>query len=117
MSALSTGLAIALLMSAADATGAGPPPAPPPADNAQILRLAHTGPGPADWTVLVKNSESAYPPHEYANPAWFYSARLELLKTADYRGAGHAPAVCDLDSDGLDEFLIGFNAVGATPSH
>ncbi|MCL4692242.1 MAG: hypothetical protein KJ060_07005 [Candidatus Hydrogenedentes bacterium] len=82
-----------------------------PADNAQIVRLAHTGSEPADWTVLVKNSESAYAPHEYANPCWFYDGELNLIKTADYRGAGHAPVVHDIDGDGLDEFLIGFNAV------
>jgi len=82
-----------------------------PADNAQIVRIAHTGPGPADWTVLVKNAEKAYEPHEYANPAWFYNGGLELLKTADYLGAGHTPLVADVDADGLDEFIIGFNLV------
>jgi hypothetical protein len=82
-----------------------------PADNAQIVRIAHTGAGPTDWTILVKNSESAYPPHEYANPCWFYDAELNLLKTADYRGAGHAPVVHDIDGDGRDEFLIGYNAI------
>ena len=93
------------------ASGAIERTATAPADNAQIVRLAHTGTGATDWTILVKNSESSYPPHEYANPAWFYSTRLDLLKTADYLGAGHAPVVTDLDGDGLDEFLIGYNAV------
>jgi hypothetical protein len=82
-----------------------------PADNAQIVRIAHTGPGTKDWTILVKNSESAYAPYEYANPCWFYDAQLILLKTAVYRGAGHAPVVHDVEQDGMDEFLIGFNAV------
>ncbi|MBI2432147.1 MAG: hypothetical protein HYV26_04685 [Candidatus Hydrogenedentes bacterium] len=85
-----------------------------PADNGQIVRLAHTGPGAADWTILVKNSESAYPPHEYANPAWFYDTQLNLLRTADFLGAGHAPRACDVDGDGLDEFLIGYNLVDNT---
>jgi Rhamnogalacturonan lyase family 11, C-terminal domain len=82
-----------------------------PADNPQIVQLAHTGPGPGDWTILVKNAESAYPPHEYANPAWFYSPDLTLLKTADYLGAGHMPVVADVDGDGFDEFIVGFNLV------
>ncbi len=81
------------------------------ADNAQIVVLGHTGPRPADWTILVKNTESAYKPHEYANPAWFYDPTLRLLKTADYLGAGHVPQATDLDGDGLDEFLIGFNLI------
>ncbi len=84
-----------------------------PADNGQIVRLAHTGAGPKDWTILVKNSESAYAPHEYANPAWFYTPELDLIKTADFLGAGHAPLVQDLDGDGIDEFIIGFNRVSS----
>ncbi len=82
-----------------------------PADNAQIVRIAHTGKGAKDWTILVKNSESSYAPHEYANPCWFYDAELTLIKSADYLGAGHAPLVHDIDEDGFDEFLIGFNAI------
>ena len=82
-----------------------------PADNAQIVRVARTGPGPRDWTLLVKNAEAAYAPYEYANPAWFYDAELRLIKTAEYRGAGHTPDIGDLDADGFDEFVIGFNLV------
>lgn len=82
-----------------------------PADNVQIVRLAHTGTGPRDWTILAKNAERAYPPHEYANPAWFYDPSLKLIKTADYHGAGHAPWAIDVDQDGRDEFVIGYNLV------
>lgn len=82
-----------------------------PADNAQIVRVARTGTGPRDWTILVKNAEAAYPPHEYANPAWFYDSELRLLKTTEYRGAGHTPLVEDLDGDGFQEFVIGFNLI------
>ncbi len=81
------------------------------ADNVQIIRLGHTGPGPKDWTILAKNAESSYKPHEYANPAWFYDPHLRLLETADYHGAGHTPLAVDVDNDGLDEFLIGYNLV------
>ena len=82
-----------------------------PADNGHIVRVGRTGPGPTDWTILVKNPESAYPPHKYANPAWFYNADLELVKTADYLGAGHTPLAVDVDGDGFDEFIIGYNLV------
>ena len=78
------------------------------ADNCQIIVLGKTGTRMTDWTILAKNAESAYPPYEYANPAWFYDASLRLLKTASYLGGGHAPQARDLDGDGLDEFLIGF---------
>ena len=84
---------------------------PAPADNAHIVCIGRTGPGPADWTILAKNPERAYPPHPYANPAWFYNSRLELLKTADYLGAGHTPLAVDVDGDGFDEFIIGYNLV------
>ncbi|HOZ49701.1 MAG TPA: hypothetical protein PLO37_17915 [Candidatus Hydrogenedentes bacterium] len=82
-----------------------------PADNAQIVRVAHTGAGLRDWTLLVKNTEASYPPYEYANPAWFYDSELRLIKTAEYLGAGHTPLVGDFDGDGLQEFIIGFNLV------
>ncbi|MBN2310177.1 MAG: PQQ-binding-like beta-propeller repeat protein [Candidatus Hydrogenedentes bacterium] len=82
-----------------------------PADNAQIVRVARTGPGPRDWTLLVKNTEKSYPPYEYANPAWFYDSELHLIKTAEYLGTGHTPSVGDFDGDGFDEFILGFNLV------
>ncbi|MBK9171092.1 MAG: hypothetical protein IPM24_27040 [Bryobacterales bacterium] len=81
-------------------------------DNMQIVLAARTGSGPRDWTLLVKNAEAAYPPHEYGNPAFFYSPDLKVRKKADYLGAGHTPRAQDLDGDGLDEFLIGFNRIG-----
>ncbi len=82
-----------------------------PADNAQIVVLGHTGAEPTDWTILVKSTESTYKPHEYANPAWFYDTSLRLLKTGDYRGAGHIPLAIDTDGDGRDEFIIGFSLI------
>ncbi|MBN2294311.1 MAG: hypothetical protein JXM70_17920 [Pirellulales bacterium] len=81
------------------------------ADNAQIVVLGHTGPKPTDWTIMVKNPESSYKPHEYANPAWFYDNDLRFLKTADHHGSGHVPLALDTDSDGLDEFIIGYSLV------
>ncbi len=81
------------------------------ADNVQIVRIGKTGPEATDWTILAKNSESAYPPHEYANPVWYYDHQLNLIKRSDYLGAGHAPQALDIDDDGLDEFLIGFNLI------
>ncbi len=36
---------------------------------------------------------------------------LNLVKTAEIHGGGHAPMVYDIDGDGLDEFLIGYNAI------
>lgn len=82
-----------------------------PNDTAHIVRIARTGPGPSDRTILVKNPERAFPPHEYANPVWFYDGDLNLLKTADCLGAGHTPLVLDADGDGFDEFVIGYNLV------
>lgn len=81
------------------------------ADNVTVMCLGHTGPKVTDWTILAKNSGDAYSPHEYGNPVHFYDSKLNLLKSASYLGAGHAPQVIDADRDGLDEFLIGFNLV------
>jgi hypothetical protein len=81
-----------------------------PADNFAIVRLAHTGPGTSTgWTILVQNSEAAYPPHLYGQPALFYDGgTLELLGSRDAVGAGHWPMVFDADGDGFDEFLVGY---------
>ena len=81
------------------------------ADNILTVRVGHTGPNPTDWTILAKNTGDSYPPYEYGNPAHFYDSRLNLLKSANYLGAGHAPQAVDVDKDGRDEFLIGFNLV------
>ncbi len=83
---------------------------PMPADNAQIVRIARTG-APRRYTILVQNSERAYPPHDYANPAWFFDADLRLILTRDHLGSGHAPLVYDVDDDGRDEFIMGYNLV------
>jgi len=80
-------------------------------DNVRTVCVGRTGPAPTDWTILAKNPESAYPPHEYANPVWFYDRNLKLLKTGDYLGAGHCPQAIDVDGDGFDEFLVGFNLI------
>ncbi|MCH2375047.1 MAG: PQQ-binding-like beta-propeller repeat protein [Planctomycetes bacterium] len=80
-------------------------------DTVQIIRVARTGSSPERWTILAKNSERTDVPSQYANPAWFYDVDLKLLKKFGYLGAGHAPLVTDLDEDGLDEFIIGFNLV------
>ncbi|HPO16402.1 MAG TPA: hypothetical protein PLI09_23400 [Candidatus Hydrogenedentes bacterium] len=85
-----------------------------PADNPQIVRIGRSGPAAMNWIILVKNAERSYPPHEYANPAWFYTSDLNLLKTSDYLGAGHTPLVSDMDGDGFDEYIIGFNLVDHT---
>ena len=65
-----------------------------------------------EWNILVKNAESSYPGFEYANPIWWYDPQLKRIKTVSYLGAGHAPQARDLDGDGLDEFLVGFNLIG-----
>lgn len=80
-----------------------------PADNFAIVAAAKTGPGADEYTILVQNSEKAYPPHTYGNPCLFFSANLDLLDTRELRGAGHLPLVSDLDGDGYDEFIIGYN--------
>lgn len=85
------------------------------ADNAQAVVLARTSNTKDRWTILIKNAESAYPGYEYGNPAWFYDARLNLLKPQgqSHLGSGHIPQSIDLDGDGLDEFLIGFECVNS----
>lgn len=91
-----------------------------PADNFCIVRLAHTGPGTTTtgWTVLVQNSEAAYPPHQYGQPVLFYDAgTLKLLDARDAVGAGHWPLVFDADGDGRDEFLVGYELLDHDRHH
>jgi hypothetical protein len=82
-----------------------------PADNFAIVRLAHTGPGTTStgWTILVQNSEAAYEPYQYGQPALFYDAgTLALLDERSSPGSGHWPLVLDADGSGRDGFLLGY---------
>ncbi len=80
-------------------------------DNVEIARVARTGRSPGEWTILAMNGDAAYPPHEYSSPTFFFDGSLRLLKKADFLGGGHAPQALDLDGDGIQEFLIGYNLV------
>jgi len=71
--------------------------------------------------LLVQNTEASYeaagksddPSYKYALPARIYDAGdLSLIATIDDNcsGSGHSPRVLDIDGDGDDEILIGFDA-------
>ncbi|MCC6127371.1 MAG: family 20 glycosylhydrolase [Pirellulales bacterium] len=82
------------------------------ADNYVIVRRIATRKGNR---LLVQNSDKGYPPYAYASPALLYEAAdLRLLATiSDAVGIGHSPRAFDIDGDGNEEILIGFDAYDA----
>ncbi|MBN2161395.1 MAG: hypothetical protein JW713_00515, partial [Pontiellaceae bacterium] len=82
------------------------------ADNYCIVRCIHTRKGNR---LLVQNTERGYVPYEYGLPALIYdAANLRLIATIpDAVGSGHSPRVLDINDDGDDELLIGFDAYDA----
>jgi len=83
-----------------------------PADNFTLVKAAHTGGGPCDWTILAGVPESGCPPHSYGNPVILLDQHLQVVGGADLpAGIGHAVKVLDADGDGLDEFLAGYTLI------
>ena len=81
-----------------------------PDENIEILVAGRTGVGPREWTIYAGVSCQGRA-GAYGNPGFFYDADFNLLETRDYLGAGHAPQAVDLDGDGLDEWLIGYELI------
>ena len=82
-----------------------------PADNFSVVECGRTGPNPDDVRILVGVMDRGYPPHSYGNPWLFLDGSLQTVHQADYLGAGHQVAIADVDGDGADEFLIGYQLV------
>jgi hypothetical protein len=82
--------------------------APLPADNFTIIKPWRT---PEGTRYLVKNTEAAYGSDWYGDPALIlddqFTVVRELSRTV---GSGHSPRARDLDGDGWDEMLIGYEA-------
>ncbi len=80
-------------------------------DNVGIVRAARTRAGAR---LLVKNTEAAYPPAWYGDPALLYDAELRLVARLPRTvGSGHSPRAADIDGDGDEEWLIGYEAYRA----
>ena len=81
-----------------------------PDENIEIIVAGKTGHGERDWTIYagVSNQGRA---GKSGNPGFFYNSDFEIIQTRDYYGAGHAPEAIDLDGDGLDEWLIGYEYI------
>src|SRR5690606_18193316 len=69
--------------------------------------------------LLVQNTEKAYEPYTYGLPAMLYRAvdLKPLALIVDVAGSGHSPRAVDLNGDGNDELLIGFDAYDAEGNH
>ena len=81
---------------------------PLPYDHFRVLCPARIGPRPSDTRLLVSPSDRSYDGHGYANPACFLDANGQAVFSRDIHGAGHDPLAADLDGDGCDEWLIGY---------
>lgn len=63
--------------------------------------------------ILVKNAERAFEDqgYWYGDPACLYDADLKLVaKLPKTLGSGHSPRAYDLDGDGFEELLVGYEA-------
>ncbi|MBI3944854.1 MAG: hypothetical protein HY321_02970 [Armatimonadetes bacterium] len=81
------------------------------ADNYGIVRPAATRQGKR---LLVKNTERGHAPHWYADPALIFDAELNLVaRLGKTVGSGHSPRALDLNGDGDEEILIGYEAYTA----
>lgn len=60
---------------------------------------------------MVKNTEKAYPPHWYGDPALIFDSGLNLAaRLPQTVGSGHSPRAFDINGDGDEEILIGYEA-------
>ncbi len=76
--------------------------------------IVRTYRGPGGRRVLVSNTERGYPPHWYGDPTLLFDADLKPLATlTGIVGAGHSPRALDIDGDGVDELLLGYEAYDA----
>ena len=81
------------------------------ADNYSILIGFDTRHG---VRLLVKNSERGFEGYWYGDPACIYDAELDLVaKLPKTLGSGHSPRAFDIDGDGFEELLIGYEAYDA----
>lgn len=79
-----------------------------PADNFAQVFVGTNPRDPMGVTILVGVMDQAYPPHPYANPWLFLDSSLQVVRCQDYVGAGHSVSIQDINGDGADEFLIGY---------
>ena len=83
-----------------------------PADNFAQVKAGNLKGDPMRQQLVVKVNDAAYPPYEYGNPTYVLDSDLsEMWMTPLYHGSGHAPVCIDVDGDGCDEILIGYNLV------
>ena len=83
-----------------------------PADNFATVRTGALKGDPDRQQVLVKVNAQSYAPYEYGNPTFVLDSDLsEMWMERHYRGSGHTPVILDIDGDGRDEILIGYNVV------
>ena len=85
------------------------------ADNYAIVRPIHSKSGAR---LLVKNTERHYGDHWYGDPAHIYDADLNGIAAIPQSiGSGHSPRMLDINGDGNDEVLIGYEAYNADGHH
>jgi hypothetical protein len=82
------------------------------ADNFSMIQNVRHSQG---TRLLVQNTAEAYSPYSYGQPASLYDAAnlSRIAAIPDAVGSGHSPSALDLNGDGNDEILIGFDAYGA----
>lgn len=83
-----------------------------PGDNFCAMAHGAVKGDPSRNQLLVKVTDSAYEPYRYGNPSLLLDSDLtELWMRPHFHGSGHLPVMLDIDGDGFDEILIGYNLV------
>lgn len=84
-------------------------------DNYDIILPVKTTSG---TRLLLKNTERGTPPFWYGDPALIVNPDLEVIKQIPRSiGSGHSPRAFDINGDGNDEILIGYEAYDADGNH
>jgi len=84
-----------------------------PADNFAIVAVANEGRRLGALSIAVGVTDQGYPPYSYGNPWLFLDNKLQVVNQQEFLGAGHTAIVADVDGDGIDEFLIGYQLADA----
>lgn len=87
---------------------------PLPYDNFVALCPAIVGHDPKDRRLLASPSNQSYDGHAHGGPTLLFNAKGQILSSTDYHGFGHDPIAVDLNQDGNDEWLVGYECLDHT---
>jgi hypothetical protein len=79
-----------------------------PYDNFVVVLPARVGTAPGDRRLLASSSNDSYDGHSHGGPTLIFDANGTIMFNRDIFGFGHDPRALDVDGDGFDEWLVGY---------